>query len=85
MRRLAIGGLVALELLLFIAIVKTSVLAVFPHHQASLAATRAIEFTIPGPRVAYRVCLFCTSSEIDGAPLVGRHKILLIAPLRDSS
>lgn len=82
MRRLIIGGLAALELLLFVAIVKTSILAVFPAQPA--IAMRPIEFSLPGDRIAYRVCLFCKSRDVDGAPLSGTRRILLIAPLRDS-
>ena len=83
MRRLVIGGLALFELLLFVAIVKTSVLALFPMHAPSVTY-RSVEFTVPNGRIAYRVCFFCKSHEIDGTPLSGRHKILLIAPIRDS-
>ena|GEM_PF-6358107 len=82
MRRLVISGLVVLELLLFVAIVKTSVLAIFPNR---VMATSAIELSVPGGRIAYRLCLFCTGQEIGGAPFSGPHKILLIAPMQNSS
>lgn len=83
MRRLVIGGLALFELLLFVAIVKTSVSALFPLHAPNVTY-RSVEFTVPNGRIAYRVCFFCKRRDIEGAPLSGGHEILLVAPLRDS-
>jgi len=79
-RRLVISRLVALELLLFVAIIKTSVLAIFPNR---VMAIRAIALSVPGGRIAYRLCLFCKGQEIGGAPFGGPNKILLIVPMRN--